>query len=369
MNAPQRSGALADAGNRVALSFVIPVYRGARTVGAVVEAIATLKVEGGVEVVLVNDCSPDDSAAVCRILTRRTDVPVTLVNLARNSGEHNAVITGLRYTRGDYVITVDDDLQNPITEALRVFEHARAGEWDIVFTRYAVKRHDAWRNLGSRFANRVADWLLDKPKGLYLSSFRCMSRFVVDHVTRYHGPYPYIDGLALQVSGRIDSIEVEHLARESGPSSYTLRKLVRLWLNLFVNFSVKPLRIASGTGLVFMLLGVVGALFVIMEALIGTTPPGWASLSVATLLLSGVQLLMLGVVGEYLGNLVMTVNGKPQSVVREVVAPGGVVTGPEGVAAAAGGVGAGPAAVVTGPGAIAPGPAGVASGAGRSPAP
>jgi len=251
---------------RVALSFVVPVYRGARTVGPVVDAIAQLRIEGGVEVVLVNDGSPDDSGAVCCTLTRRTDVAVTLVDLAKNAGEHNAVITGLRHARGAYVVTIDDDLQNPIDEARRVYEHARAGDWDVVYTRYAVKQHAAWRNLGSGFANRVADWLLDKPRGLYLSSFRCMSRFVVDNVIRYTGPFPYMDGLVLQVAGRIDSIEV------------------------------KPLRIASGVGLVFMVLGLIGTVAVVAEGL-------------------------LGILGEYLGKLVRVINGKPQAVVREFVGP------------------------------------------------
>lgn len=306
---------------RYALSFVIPVYRGAPTIGAVVDAIATLNVEGGHEVVLVNDGSPDDSGDVCLQLSRRTDVAVTLINLSRNFGEHNAVITGLRYARGDYVVTVDDDLQNPIHEAYRLYQHARAGNWDVVYTRYPVKRHAGWRNLGSRFANQVGDWLLDKPKGLYLSSFRCMNALVVRHVICYQGPFPYIDGLVLQAAGRIDSIEVEHLPRQQGRSNYTIARLIRLWLNLFVNFSVKPLRIATIAGLVFMVLGAIGTVAVIAEALLGRTPAGWASLTAVTLVLSGVQLLILGVIGEYLGHLALTTNGKPQSVVREVVPP------------------------------------------------
>lgn len=306
---------------RCALSFVVPVYRGARTIGRVVDAIAQLRIDGGHEVVLVDDGSPDDSGEVCRALARRTDVPVTLVSLARNSGEHNAVMAGLRHARGDYVITVDDDLQNPISEALRLYEHARDGGWDVVYTRYPEKQHALWRNLGSRFANTVADWLLDKPRGLYLSSFRCMSAFVVRQVVRYEGPFPYVDGLALQVAGRIDSIEVQHLPRSEGRSNYTVRKLVRLWLNLFVNFSIKPLRVATATGLAFVAMGVVATVIVLYEALAGRTPEGWASLAAATLVLSGVQLLMLGIFGEYLGNLVLAVNRKPQSVVREVVGP------------------------------------------------
>ncbi len=141
-----------------------------------------------------------------------------------------------------------------------------AGDLDVVYSRHAVKQHAAWRNLGSGFANRVADWLLDKPRGLYVSSFRCMSRFVVDNVIRYTGPFPYMDGFVLQVAGRIDSIEV------------------------------KPLRIASGVGLVFMVLGLIGTVAVVAEGL-------------------------LGILGEYLGKLVRVINGKPQAVVREFVGP------------------------------------------------
>ncbi|MEI7445061.1 MAG: glycosyltransferase family 2 protein [Burkholderiales bacterium] len=304
-----------------ALSIVIPVYRGARTVGRVVDEIAALRVDGGHEIVLVDDGSPDDSAATCRALAARTDVQVTVVLLARNAGEHNAVMAGLRLARGDFAITVDDDMQQPATEALRLFEHARAGAWDLVYTRYRETHHAGWRRLGSRFTNAVADRLLDKPRGLYLSSFRCMSAFVVGHVVRYQGPFPYVDGLALQAAGRIDTIEVEHRPRADGRSTYTLRKLVRLWLNMSINFSVRPLRLATLTGFAFTGLGMLGTAAVVAEALGGGTPPGWASLTAVTMTLSGVQLLILGVFGEYLGNLLLAVNGKPQAVVREVLRP------------------------------------------------
>jgi len=302
-----------------ALSVVVPVYRGARSIGDVVHALAQLHIEGGHEVILVNDGSPDDSGEVCRELVARTDLPVTLIDLARNFGEHNAVMAGLRHARGDFVITMDDDLQNPISEVVKLFEHARAGAWDVVYTYYATKQHAAWRNLGSRFANQVADWLLDKPRGLYLSSFRCMSAFAVEQVVRYEGPFPYVDGLLMQVTQRIATLPVLHLPRTHGQSNYTLRRLVRLWLNLFVNFSAMPLRIATVSGLAFTVLGFVGAVLVVIEALVGDTPPGWASLMAATLMLSGVQLVLLGVLGEYLGRLFLTVNRKPQAIVREVV--------------------------------------------------
>jgi glycosyltransferase involved in cell wall biosynthesis len=300
------------------LSIVIPVYRGAKTVGPLVEALSALEVPGGHEIILVNDGSPDASLAVCRELMRKAELPLTVVDLARNFGEHNAVMAGLQQARGAWIITMDDDLQNPPSEVLRLLEYAQRSGNEAIYTRYDVKEHAAWRNIGSRFTNRVADWLLDKPKGLYLSSFRCISAFVAENVVRYAGPFPYVDGLVLQVTQSVDCIEVKHLPRTDGRSTYTLRRLVRLWLNMFINFSVMPLRLSTLTGIALSIIGALASIEVFAEAMIRKTPPGWGSLMAAVLLLSGVQLLILGLVGEYLGRLYLTINGKPQFVVKQI---------------------------------------------------
>ena len=299
------------------LTIVVPVYRGAATVGLLVDALSRLRPEGGMEVILVNDGSPDQSAEACRAALASTDMPVVYVEHTRNFGEHNAVMSGLRLARGAYVITMDDDLQNPPEEVVKLYDHARGGAWDVVYTRYASKKHAAWRNLGSRFANQVADWLLDKPKGLYLSSFRCMSHMVVQSVTAYHGPYPYVDGLIMQVTQRIDSIEVLHLPRAEGRSNYTMTRLVRLWLNLATSFSLAPLRMAIFAGVGMAMLGTIGAVATIVEALTThATPSGWASTMTVLLLVAGVQSIILGVMGEYLGRTFLSANGKPQGTIR-----------------------------------------------------
>ena len=301
------------------LTIVVPVYRGAATVGLLVDALSRLHPVGGMEVILVNDGSPDNSAEVCRALLGTTDMPVVYVEHTRNFGEHNAVMSGLRLARGAYVITLDDDLQNPPEEVVKLYDHARNGGWDVVYTRYASKKHAVWRNLGSSFANQVADWLLDKPKGLYLSSFRCMSHMVVQSVTAYHGPYPYVDGLIMQVTQRIDSVEVLHLPRAEGRSNYTITRLVRLWLNLATSFSLAPLRMAIFAGIGMAMLGTIGAVATIVEALAThATPSGWASTMTVLLLVAGVQSIILGVMGEYLGRTFLSANGKPQGTVRLV---------------------------------------------------
>lgn len=303
---------------RFALSIVIPVYNGANTIGELVGALENLSIEGGHEIILVNDGSPDNSLEACSALLEKARVPITLVSLARNYGEHNAVMAGLRHASGAHVITMDDDLQNPPEEVERLLFFAQHSGNDAVYTYYEEKKHATWRNFGSRFTNRVADFVLKKPKGLYLSSFRCMSAFAVREVTRYEGPFPYIDGLILQVTQNIGRLMVCHLPRAAGRSNYTLHRLLRLWMSMFVNFSVMPLRISTITGFVLSGLGAIGGAAVIGEALLRSPPEGWASLMAAVLLLSGVQLVILGLIGEYLGRLYLTASGKPQTVVREI---------------------------------------------------
>jgi undecaprenyl-phosphate 4-deoxy-4-formamido-L-arabinose transferase len=304
---------------RFALSVVIPVYNGSASIGELVAALEALTIPGGHELVLVNDGSPDDSLAVCRSLIAAAQVPITLVDLARNFGEHNAVMAGLRHAAGAYIITMDDDLQNPPEEVERLLAFTRQSGREVVYTYYDEKQHARWRNLGSRFTNWVAGFVLDKPQGFYLSSFRCISAFVAREVTRYEGPFPYVDGLILQITQDIDRLLVRHLPRAVGRSNYTARRLLRLWMNMFVNFSVMPLRLSTLTGFALSLLGGLGGVSSIIEALFFSPPPGWASLMAGLLLLSGVQLVILGIVGEYLGRLYLTANRKPQSVVKTVL--------------------------------------------------
>lgn len=305
------------------LSFVIPLYHSERTIEALVRAIEGLRIEGGHEIILVNDGSRDGTGECCRALLGSARVPITYVEHARNFGEHNAVLTGYRQARGRFVVNLDDDGQNPPEEAVRLYRHAREHGLDAVFGHYAQKQHATWRNWGSRFTNHVTDWLLDKPKGFYLSSFRCLSAFVAGEVASYPGPYPYIDGLILQVTQRIGSLQVRHEPRASGSSGYNLRRLVRLWTSSVVNFSVMPLRLAIVAGLA---LAAVGFLAIAWVGYLWATDQGpafgWGSLMAALSLFSGVQLVMLGVIGEYLGRMFLAVNRRPQSVVREVVRVG-----------------------------------------------
>jgi len=302
-----------------ALSFVIPLYNSARTIRGLVKEIEALPVEGGLEIVLVNDGSADDTRTVAEALLREAAVPLTLANHSRNFGEHNAVLTGYRLARGAHVVNLDDDGQNPPAEALRLWQHAREQGLDAVYGHYAEKEHAWWRNLGSWFANRLTDVALDKPRGFYLSSFRCVTAFVAGEAARHDTPFPYIDGLILQITQNIGSCVVRHDERRVGRSGYTLRRLLRLWLSTVVNFSVMPLRLATLLGLVMAAAGLAGLAIVFYLRYVNRGPEfGWGSLMGALLLFAGTQLVMLGLIGEYVGRMFLAVNRRPQSVVRDV---------------------------------------------------
>lgn len=302
------------------ITIVIPVYNGSATIGPLVDRLIDVLSTEALQIVLVNDGSPDDSGRVCRALHAAYPEVVTYVELARNFGEHNAVMAGLRHAQGDYVVVMDDDFQNPPEEVWRLVEHARTHDYDVVYTHYPRKQHHWFRNLGSRLNGFVAALLLGKPRGLYLSSFKCLSRFAAGEILKYRGPYPYIDGLALRCTRHVGTIQVRHDPRREGQSNYTLRKLVRLWLNMFVNFSVMPLRLGAVAGFVLSALGFLWGLWLIVERwLTPDMPAGWTSLAVLVIFFSGVQLMTLGLLGEYLGRLFLTSNQTPQFVVRDVL--------------------------------------------------
>lgn len=302
----------------VALSIVIPVYNGADSIPLLVEKLAELHPAGKMEIVLVVDGSPDNSLTVCRELCQRKAVSISVVNLSRNFGEHNAVMAGYSVARGEYIINMDDDLQNPPEEVLKLWQFTRDHDFDVVYTRYADKQHAGWRNLGSRFTNWCADHLLDKPRGLYLSSFRCVNAFTAKTILNHTGPFPYIDGLIMQVTQNIGSLEVHHLPRAEGKSNYTLSRLLRLFLSMFLNFSVIPLRIASIIGATIGLVGFLALLWILVEALGGGTPRGWAFMTASLLFLTGSQLILFGIMGEYIGRLFLTANKRPQFVIRDI---------------------------------------------------
>ena len=301
------------------VSIVIPVYNSETTIAPLCEAlIAELGFRWNLHIVLVDDGSKDNSAAECCRLHHVHRGVVDCVLLSKNFGEHNAVMAGLHHARGRYCVIMDDDFQNPPSEVSALLVEMEKGH-DVVYVRYERKRHSAWRNFGSWLHNFMATHALKKPKDLYLSSFKALSHFVVREVIQYTGPDPYLDAIVLRTTRRIGTVAVRHQERKEGASGYTTAKLLALWSNMLVGFSIYPLRAVGVFGLI---VAVCGILFGVFGTITLGTPAMLAQDDVDKLfgprwLVRGLTLLALCIVGEYVGRIYRHLNRSPQFIIRE----------------------------------------------------
>ncbi len=303
------------------LSFVIPCYRSAQTIEAVVREVEETcgrlaQAADGYEIILVHDGSGEETWTVLKRLAL-TDPHVAAYDLSRNFGQHAALMAGLRMAHGDVAVCLDDDGQTPADEAGKLLDAIDAGA-DAVYARYSAKQHSLFRNFGSAVNDRMADIMLGKPHDLAVSSYFAIRRFVIDEILRYRGSYPYLIGLVLRSTSRVVNVDVSHRQRETGNSGYTLTKLISLWMNGFTAFSVKPLRIATLTGMGFAVIGFLYGIYTIIKKfVIPDVPVGFSAMMSALMFIGGMLMLMLGMVGEYLGRMYLTQNNTPQYVIRE----------------------------------------------------
>ena len=304
---------------KIKLSIAIPVYNSESTIeNLVTQLIEKLSKEYELEIVLINDCSKDNSEKICIGLYERNKDIVKFYSLAKNVGEHNAVMAALNKVTGSYVVVMDDDFQNPVSEVIKLVSYASANSFDVVYTYYDKKFHSFFRNLGSKFNDKLANYMLGKPKNLYLSSFKVMNKFIVDEVIKYDRPYPYLDGLILRTTSNIGKLKVEHRGREKGDSNYTFKKLISLWLNMFTNFSILPLRISIILGFVFAIWGLVLGTYTFFEKLADPgLPIGFAAIAVSIFVFAGIQLIALGMIGEYVGRIFISQTRKSQFTIRK----------------------------------------------------
>lgn len=302
------------------VTVVIPVYCGASTVASVVNGVLEYFHSSTTpgEIILVDDGSPDESWVVLTDLCARFPEYVRAIRLMRNFGQHNAIMCGLRHARGDYIITMDDDGQHPpeeIPKLLRAMEETGA---DVVYGVPKERNHAPWRNLGSWLVVSFYKWVFRTK--VTPSAFRIMRRQVVEAILSYDLNYTYIDGLLAWNTDRITQVEVEHRPRSKGRSGYNLAKLFTLAMNLFTNFSLLPLQIVSATGFLVAIGGLALGFYYLLQRIFGgIAVPGYASIIVAVLVLGGLQMLSLGIIGEYLGRVHLNMNRKPQYSVREVL--------------------------------------------------
>ncbi|WP_298529022.1 glycosyltransferase family 2 protein [uncultured Ruminococcus sp.] len=304
------------------LSFVIPCYRSQNTILKVVDEIErTVKTRDGYdyEIILVNDCSPDDVWSVIADLARRNS-RVTAINLAKNFGQHSALLAGYNHCSGDYVISLDDDGQTPADELYKLVDKLNEG-FDVVYASYGEVHQNLIRRLGSNFAKAMSDYMFDiKGDNNHGSSYYIAKKFIIDEMIKYKNPYPYMGGLILRVTRNIGFVFVTHRDRMEGRSGYSFKGLVNLWLNGFTAFSVKPLRIGSYVGFISSILGILYAIYIIIKKLFinPDLQTGWSSIISVVMIIGGIIMLMLGLIGEYIGRIYICINNSPQYVIKEI---------------------------------------------------
>lgn len=304
------------------LSIVIPVYGSEEVLPELVAQIYGVLGKLAVyrdsfEIIFVCDNSPDNSWKVIQSLSKNHSW-VKGVLLRMNAGQHNAIMAGLSRAHGKVIVTMDDDLQHAPADIPALLDKLNEGH-DVAYAKFKKRKHAWWKIIGSRLNDLVAGYLMQKPKNLYLSPFRAMKSVIRDDIVRYQGPYVYVDGLILAVTRNVGTIDVGHHERYAGNSGYSLRKSISLCLKMATSFSIVPLRITSFAGLFFAVLGFVLAVLLIIQKLtIDVMPVGWSSLVVTILIMGGVQLVALGMLGEYLGRVLLTINLKPQYIVADV---------------------------------------------------
>lgn len=303
------------------ISFVIPCYCSEKTIGAVVDEVIEKvgrQTKYDYEIILVNDCSKDGTASVITALARENH-KIVAVDFSRNFGQHSALMAGFQKVLGEYVVCLDDDGQMPIESVFDLIKELEKGA-DVAFGQYEEIKQKWARNMGSMVNVWMTELLLEKPKSVFMSSFWAGKRFVIEEVLRYDAAYPYIGGLLLRVTRNMVSIPVKQRERTAGRSGYTFFKLLNLWMNGFTAFSVKPLRFATFCGGMSAVVGFVYGIVTIIRKL--GNPDillGYASTITLLLFIGGMIMLLLGLLGEYIGRIYICLNKAPQYVVRDVV--------------------------------------------------
>lgn len=303
------------------VSFVIPCYRSEKTLEGVVKEICdTMQelVQYTYDIILVNDCSPDGTLDVIAGLCKQYD-NIVGIDFAKNFGQHSALMAGLRKSDGDIVVCLDDDGQTPADEVGKLLEGIANGS-DVVYAQYGTKKHSMFRNFGSWMNDLMTRVMLGKPKDLHITSYFAAKRFVVNSMLAYEHSYPYVIGLVLRATKNITNVPVNHRSREVGASGYTMKKLLSLWFNGFTSFSILPLRVATVVGTCCAGVGFLYGFYTIVKKLINpAVPVGFSSLMAVLVFVGGMLMIMLGLIGEYVGRIYISINNSPQYVIRDEI--------------------------------------------------
>lgn len=301
----------------VYISVVIPVYRSAATLPQLYDRLTRVmhRIHKHYEIIFIDDGSPDNSWKILYTLFKK-DRRIRLFQLTRNFGQHNAIMCGFAHAGGKYIVTLDDDLQNPPEEIMKLTSKIKEG-FDLVYGEYQIKKHTLLRNFGSTLVQLVYRNVFQVPGNL--TSFRILKREIAKEILRYSRNYTFIDGLLAWQTKNIGYVKVEHHERKFGKSNYNLVKLMLLTINMLTNFSIFPLQLASIGGFLFSFFGLsLAAFYFFKKIFFGIPVTGFTSIMIAILIFSGVQLLTIGLIGEYIGRIHLNINQKPQYSIRTI---------------------------------------------------
>lgn len=303
------------------VSVVIPCYCSEKTISSVVQRTETVMENHPLydyEIICVNDCSPDGTLSVLHSLATMNK-KIKVLDLARNFGQHSALMAGFNYVTGDVVVCLDDDGQTAPEDMFRLIAKIEEG-YDVSSARYVQEHRSLLRRLGSKVSMAMSHRLVGMPKNIELNSFCAFKRFVSDEVIKYKNAYPFVHGLMLRATRNIANVEMVRSERESGSSGYTLGKLLGLWLNGFTAFSVAPLRLAGIIGAIVAVAGFVyGAFVVVRKLMVPGISAGYSSIMAVVLFFFGLNMLFMGLIGEYIGRSYICINEAPQYVIKELV--------------------------------------------------
>lgn len=306
--------------DEVKISFVIPCYKSKNTIGDVLEEIKRTMAShiNEYEIILINDYPMDDTFDKIKEICDCSK-NVKALNMSMNFGQHAALMAGYRLCTGDVIVSLDDDNQTPANEVFLLLNKLNEG-YDVVYASYERKKYNSLRSLGSKINDVMIECLINKPRNLKVSSFYVARKFVIDEVIKYENSYPYLLGLVLRVTNNIANVNVTHRERKEGKSGYSLKKLISLWLNGFTAFSVKPLRIATISGFIFAFVGFLFVVYIVIHKFLNPNIAiGWSSIVATMLIIGGIQMLMIGLIGEYVGRIYISINKSPQYVIKEKV--------------------------------------------------
>ena len=301
------------------ISIVIPVYNSSEIINELHQRISlALQQYCSYEILFVNDCSKDDSWQKIKKLAEN-NTSIIGINLRKNSGQDNALLAGLRSAKGNYTVMMDDDLQHDPAAILKLHEECKKG-FDVCYANFNNRKQNALKNIGSNINGKMAELLVAKPKGIYLSPYKIINRSTVEEISKFAGPYPYIDGIILTITQNLTQIDIEHLERHSGKSNYTFSRSLSVFMKLFTGFSVVPLRLATITGFIATITGFIISLKYLYDYFVTKDYiPGWTTVVVLIIIFGGLILTTLGIIGEYIGRMYLTLNNKPQYTISEIV--------------------------------------------------